>query len=76
MGGQMGASCVVCSFKGVTFPSSNGESKDDKEGKDDGSETKLYSRFIGLLLFMMQKKETLPSIKLCVMVRTFPHVLI
>ena len=69
----MGASCVVYSLNGVTFPSSNGEGK---EGKDDGSETKLYSRFIGLLLFMMQKKETLPSIKLCVMVRTFPHVLI
>ncbi len=39
-------------------------------------ETKSFSRFIPLLLFLVQKKETIISAKLCVMVRGTSNTLL
>eukprot|EP00731_Ephydatia_muelleri_P026955 Em0018g1055a len=58
--------CQLASFKTAVLCLLKRSNDENKDGND-GSETKLYSRFIGLLLFTMQKKETPPAIRLCVL---------
>ena len=43
--------------------------KQEEEGEGEEDKSESYQRFIPLLLFLVQKKETVIPAKLCVMVR-------
>ena len=54
-------------FKGALLSLLHAKPEEEGEGEEEKSEG--YQRFIPLLLFLVQKKETVIPAKLCVMVR-------